>query len=53
MKKIILFFAIISSNLAGTLIQKRNAKEEIILKQRLPKGTYIINYQNQSKKFLN
>lgn len=40
-------------DLSGLLIQKGNAKDEVLLKQRLPKGTYIINYQNKSKKFKN
>jgi hypothetical protein len=40
-------------DLSGSVIQKGNAKNEIILNQRLPKGTYIVNYQNESKKFMN
>ena len=40
-------------SLSGRLIQKGNARQEIILKQTLPRGTYIIHYQNVSEKFLN
>ena len=40
-------------NMSGSLIQKGNALHEIILQQTLPKSTYIIHYQNSSKKFKN
>ena len=40
-------------SLSGRLIQKGTAKQEIILKQALPKGTYVIHYQNISEKFMN
>ena len=40
-------------SLSGRLIQKGNARQEIILKQTLPRGTYIIHYQNVSEKFMN
>ncbi len=40
-------------NMSGRIIQKGNARQEIILKQALPKGTYIIKYQNTSQKFMN
>lgn len=39
-------------SMAGTLIQKGNAKDEILIKQTLPRGTYIIKYQKTSQKFL-
>lgn len=37
----------------GKIIQKGNATNEILLKRALPKSSYIIKYQNKSKKFLN
>ena len=40
-------------NMSGTLIQKGDAREEIILKQTLPRGTYVVQYQNTSQKFIN
>lgn len=40
-------------SLSGRLIQKGNARQEIIINQTLPKGTYVIHYQNVSEKFLN
>ena len=40
-------------DLSGSLIQQGNATNEIDLKQSLPKSTYIIQYQNTSKKFKN
>ncbi|WHF51155.1 zinc-dependent metalloprotease [Chryseobacterium gotjawalense] len=37
----------------GNIVQKGNAASEILINQVLPKGTYIVHYQNTSKKFIN
>lgn len=40
-------------DMAGKLVQKGIASQDVFLKRRLPKGTYIIRYQNTSQKFIN
>lgn len=40
-------------DMSGKTVQKGNAKDDVILKRNLPKGTYIIKYQNTSQKFIN
>lgn len=40
-------------NTYGQIIQKGFAKNEILLQRYLPKGMYIIHYQNTSRKFIN
>lgn len=40
-------------DMSGRLIQKGNANLNIKLEQELPRGTYIINYQNTSKRYIN
>lgn len=37
----------------GKVIQKGKALKEILLKKQLPKGVYIVKYENNSKKFMN
>ncbi|MCZ2083558.1 MAG: GEVED domain-containing protein [Flavobacteriales bacterium] len=37
----------------GNIIQKGSAKNDIMIEQNIPKGTYIVHYQNTSKKFIN
>ena len=37
----------------GNIIQKGSAKNDIMIERDLPKGTYIVHYQNTSKKFIN
>ncbi|WP_417429686.1 T9SS type A sorting domain-containing protein [Halpernia sp.] len=40
-------------DISGKTVQKGNAKDNVILKRSLPKGTYIIKYQHTSQKFIN
>ncbi|QBO58095.1 GEVED domain-containing protein [Chryseobacterium salivictor] len=37
----------------GNIVQKGNAASTILINQVLPMGTYIVHYQNSSKKFIN
>jgi hypothetical protein len=40
-------------DMSGKVIQKGSAKKEIQIERLLPKSTYILKYQDKTKKFLN